>query len=96
MGKRNQAIVIFCAAVGFAVLYSTQPLLPLLAEQWQRPIGDTALLTTATMIPLALGVFIGGLVLTNPRYGIPLYLYLLVTIRTRLLLAPMAVAAVNN
>ena len=27
------------------------------------------------MIPLALGVFIGGLVLTNPRHGIPLYLY---------------------
>ncbi|NJL58061.1 hypothetical protein HC928_25295 [bacterium] len=39
------------------------------------------------MIPLALGVFIGGLVLTHPRHGIPLYLYLLVTIRTRLLLA---------
>ena len=39
------------------------------------------------MIPLALGVFIGGLVLTHLRHGIPLYLYLLVTIRTRLLLA---------
>lgn len=65
MGKRNQAIVIFCAAVGFAVLYSTQPLLPLLAEQWQRPIGDTALLTTATMIPLALGPLVYGYVLEH-------------------------------
>ena len=39
------------------------------------------------MIPLALGVFIAGLVLTNPRHGIPLYLHLLITVKTRLLLA---------
>ena len=39
------------------------------------------------MIPLALGVFVGGLVLTHPRHGIPLYRYALITARTRLLLA---------
>jgi len=65
MGIRNLAIVVYCTIVGFAVLYTTQPLLPLLAEQWQRPIGDTALLTTATMIPLALGPLLYGYVLEH-------------------------------
>ncbi|MCG6967600.1 MAG: MFS transporter [Chromatiaceae bacterium] len=63
MGPRNLAIVVYCTVVGFAVLYATQPLLPLLAEQWGRPIGDTALLTTATMLPLALGPLLYGYVL---------------------------------
>lgn len=65
MGKHSQTIVIFCAAVGFSLLYATQPLLPLLAEQWGRPIGDTALLTTATMIPLALAPLVYGYVLEH-------------------------------
>ena len=39
------------------------------------------------MIPLSLIVLVAGLVLTNPRHGIPLYLYLWVTVRARLLLA---------
>jgi hypothetical protein len=33
MGARNLAIVVYCTVVGFAVLYATQPLLPLLAAQ---------------------------------------------------------------
>lgn len=65
MGTRNLAIVVYCTVIGFAVLYATQPLLPLLAEQWGRPIGDTALLTTATMIPLALGPLLYGYVLEH-------------------------------
>ncbi len=65
MGGRNLSIVVYCTIVAFAVLYATQPLLPLLAEQWQRPIGDTALLTTATMIPLALGPLFYGYVLEH-------------------------------
>ena len=65
MTTRNQAIVIFCAAVGFSLLYATQPLLPLLAEQWGRPLADTALLTTATMIPLALAPLVYGYVLEH-------------------------------
>jgi len=65
MGRRNRTIVIFCAAVGFMLLYATQPLLPLLAEQWGRPIDDAALLTTATMIPLALGPLLYGYVLEH-------------------------------
>ena len=65
MGSRNLAIVVYCTIVGFAVLYATQPLLPLLAEQWGRPIADTALLTTATMIPLALGPLLYGYVLEH-------------------------------
>ena len=65
MGLRNLSIVVYCTVVGFAVLYATQPLLPLLAEQWGRPIGDTALLTTATMVPLALGPLFYGYVLEH-------------------------------
>jgi YNFM family putative membrane transporter len=65
MGIRNLAIVVYCTAVGFAILYTTQPLLPLLAEQWGRPTADTALLTTATMIPLALGPLLYGYVLEH-------------------------------
>jgi YNFM family putative membrane transporter len=65
MGARNLAIVVYCTVVGFAVLYATQPLLPLLAAEWGRPIGDTALLTTATMVPLALGPLLYGYVLEH-------------------------------
>jgi len=65
MGLRNLGIVVYCTMVGFAILYATQPLLPLLAEQWGRPIGDTALLTTATMVPLALGPLLYGYVLEH-------------------------------
>ncbi len=65
MGIRNLAIVVYCTVVAFAVLYTTQPLLPLLADEWGRPIGDTALLTTATMIPLALGPLLYGYVLEH-------------------------------
>jgi len=39
------------------------------------------------MIPLSLLVLVAGLILTNPRHGIPLYLYLWVTTHTRFLLA---------
>jgi hypothetical protein len=40
----------------------------------------------ALMIPGAIAVFIAGLVLTHPRFGIPLYLYMLLNFRTRFLL----------
>ena len=40
----------------------------------------------ALMIPGAIAVFIARLVLTHPRFGIPLYLYLLLNFRTRFLL----------
>ena len=65
LGIRNTFIVVYCTIVGFAVLYATQPLLPLLAEQWGRPVADTALLTTATMAPLALGPLLYGYVLEH-------------------------------
>lgn len=65
MGIRNLSIVVYCTVVAFAILYATQPLLPLLAEQWNRPISDTALLTTATMVPLALGPLLYGYILEH-------------------------------
>ena len=65
MGTRNLSIVVYCTVIGFAVLYATQPLLPLFAQQWDRSIDDIALLTTATMIPLALGPLVYGYVLEH-------------------------------
>ena len=65
MGSRNLSIVIYCTVIGFAVLYATQPLLPLFAQEWDRSIDDIALLTTATMIPLALGPLLYGYVLEH-------------------------------
>jgi hypothetical protein len=43
MGIRNLAVAVYCAIVGFAILCATQQLSALLAEQWGRPIGATAL-----------------------------------------------------
>ncbi len=63
MPARNQVIVIYCTVVAFAILYEHQPLLPLLAQQWGRSLSDTALLTTVTMIPLALAPLFYGYVL---------------------------------
>jgi YNFM family putative membrane transporter len=65
VGSRNLFIVVYCTIVGFAVLYSTQPLLPLLAAQWQRAPDDLALLTTATMAPLAIAPLVYGYVLEH-------------------------------
>lgn len=65
MGTRNLAIIVYCTVIGFAILYTTQPLLPLLAEEWQRPIDDLAILTTVTMIPLALAPLLYGYILEH-------------------------------
>lgn len=63
MPHRNQWIIIYCTIVAFAILYEHQPLLPLLAQQWGRSVSDIALLTTVTMIPLALAPLLYGYVL---------------------------------
>ena len=63
MPARNQIIIIYSAIVAFAILYEHQPLLPLLAEQWGRSLSDMALLTTVTMLPLALAPMFYGFVL---------------------------------
>jgi YNFM family putative membrane transporter len=60
MFNRNQIIIVYCTIIAFAILYEHQPLLPLLAEQWGRSISDTALLTTITMLPLALAPLVYG------------------------------------
>jgi YNFM family putative membrane transporter len=63
MFNRNQFIIIYCTIVAFAILYEHQPLLPLLADQWNRSISDAALLTTVTMLPLAVAPLIYGYIL---------------------------------
>jgi YNFM family putative membrane transporter len=60
MFNRNQIIIVYCTIIAFAILYEHQPLLPLLAEQWGRSISDTALLTTITMLPLAVAPLVYG------------------------------------
>lgn len=63
MFNRNQFIIVYCTIVAFAILYEHQPLLPLLADQWNRSISDAALLTTVTMLPLAIAPLIYGYIL---------------------------------
>ncbi len=58
--NRNQVIVVYCTVVAFSILYQHQTLLPLLAEQWDRPLSDVALITTVTMLPLALAPLLYG------------------------------------
>ncbi len=60
MLNRNHWIIVYCTIIAFAILYEHQPLLPLLARQWNRSLSDAALLTTVTMIPLALAPLIYG------------------------------------
>ena len=65
MFNRNQLIIVYCTIVAFAILYEHQPLLPLLADQWNRSISDAALVTTVTMLPLAIAPLIYGYILEN-------------------------------
>lgn len=60
---RNQIIITFCTIIAFAILYEHQPLLPLLAGQWHRSVSDVALVTTVTMLPLAIAPLIYGYIL---------------------------------
>ncbi len=63
MVNRNLLIIVYCAIVAFAILYEHQPLLPLLASEWGRPINDMVLLTTFTMLPLAIAPLFYGYIL---------------------------------
>lgn len=60
MINRNQLIILYCTIVAFAILYEHQTLLPLLAQQWGRSLSDVALLTTVTMLPLAIAPLVYG------------------------------------
>lgn len=60
MFNRNRLIIVYCSIIAFAILYEHQPLLPLLASQWNRSVSDAALLTTVTMLPLAVAPLLYG------------------------------------
>lgn len=82
MPARNQIIILYCAVVAFGILYEHQPLLPLLANQWGRSLSDAALVTTVTMIPLAVAPLVYGYFLErfSSRYMlIGGFLFLLMT-----------------
>lgn len=82
MPARNQIIILYCAIVAFGILYEHQPLLPLLAEQWGRSLSDAALVTTVTMIPLAVAPLVYGYFLerfSSRHMLIGGFLFLLIT-----------------
>lgn len=61
--RRNLAIVIFCTAVAFAVLYLPQPVLPVLAEHWGVSPAQVSLLITVCMLALGIAPLLYGYVL---------------------------------
>jgi len=50
MFNRNQSIIVYCTIIAFTILYEHQPLLPLLAGQWNRSLSDAALPAASSAI----------------------------------------------
>lgn len=65
MRLSNFFIVIYCTIVAVAVLYEHQSLLPELSSQWGISTDAAALLTTVTMVPLAIAPLVYGYVLEH-------------------------------
>ncbi|WP_455379847.1 MFS transporter [Acidihalobacter prosperus] len=65
MRLSNFFIVIYCTIISVAVLYEQQALLPELSSQWGISADAAALLTTVTMIPLAIAPLVYGYVLEH-------------------------------
>lgn len=55
---RNIKLCIFLSGLSvFAQLYLFQPLLPMVAEHFNRSVGDSSLLVSSATIGMALGLF---------------------------------------
>lgn len=63
MKPLNLILVLLTTVVGFCILYAPQPLLPVLAEDFQISPAEASLLITVTMIPLALAPLFYGYLL---------------------------------
>ena len=60
---RNLAIALFATIISFSTLYIPQPMLPLLAEEFGVSAGQSGLLMTVAMLPLAFAPVLYGYVL---------------------------------
>jgi YNFM family putative membrane transporter len=60
---RNLAIALFATIISFSTLYIPQPMLPLLAEEFGVSAGQSGLLMTVAMLPLAFAPLLYGYVL---------------------------------
>jgi YNFM family putative membrane transporter len=73
---RNLAIALFATIISFSTLYIPQPMLPLLAEEFGISAGQSGLLMTVAMLPLAFAPILYGYFLQ----AIPARLMLMVAI----------------
>lgn len=74
--SRNLVIALIATIVAFSTLYTPQPMLPLLAETFAKSAGETGLLITVTLLPLAIAPIVYGYFLQ----AIPARLMLLVAL----------------
>ena len=58
--SRNLVIALIATIVAFSTLYTPQPMLPLLAETFAKSAGETGLLITVTLLPLAIAPIVYG------------------------------------
>ncbi|MCP4487975.1 MAG: MFS transporter [Gammaproteobacteria bacterium] len=58
--SRNLLIALCATFISFCTLYTPQPILPLLANQFHISPGDAGLLMTATLLPLGLAPIVYG------------------------------------
>ena len=63
MSPRPPLPVLLLTVLGFCVLYAPQPLLPVLAGEFQRTAADASLLITVTLFPLAVAPLLYGYLL---------------------------------
>ncbi|MGC9061163.1 MFS transporter [Calditerrivibrio sp.] len=63
MSLKDVFFVVYTAVLTFSVLYSPQPLLPVLMKEFGVDKSSAALITTVTMLPLSLSPIIYGFVL---------------------------------
>ncbi|MGC8924585.1 MAG: MFS transporter [Calditerrivibrio sp.] len=63
MSLKDIFFVVYTAVLTFSVLYSPQPLLPVLMKEFGVDKSSAALITTVTMLPLSLSPIIYGFVL---------------------------------
>ncbi|MGC8768004.1 MFS transporter [Calditerrivibrio sp.] len=63
MSLKDISFVVYTAVLTFSVLYSPQPLLPVLMKEFGVDKSSAALITTVTMLPLSLSPIIYGFVL---------------------------------
>ena len=61
--SRNLVVALFAAVIAFSTLYIPQPMLPLLATEFGVSAGETGLLMTVAMLPLAIAPILYGYIL---------------------------------